>query len=540
MKGKIIQGLGSLFLLSVLLVGLASAQTTSSTSSATGALSLTNLQINPAPVVAGDNITVGFQLFNSYSQSLSQVNLQLEAQNPILNVSPSYSYLIDSIGTGEYGGLGNDYFIYKLHVPSTLPAGEYTIDVVAQYQTNEGTGAGTAIAAESVIPIYIYVYGAPQISLNIFPTGQIIPARDFTATLSAVNGGTDTARNVSVQILASNSFAPNGPSTFQLGIIPAGGSSSATASIFTSQNITGGLNYLTARLSYITQEGSATNTVVSVPIDILLNNPQIVTSIVGAIPPQVYPGANQTLTMLIQNVGSGQADNLTVNFLSSNGIGVSGTASSFFIGALAAGAETTETVFISASSTLGQMSASLPVQYKYSYENYRGNVVADQNVTLNLVKSAIFNITSFNGSVTPGGSYQRVAFTVQNTGNEQAQEITFSLQSTYPITPVTPDFYVESLAPGQSANVVFYVDTGSNGAPGAYPVTLYEQWRQPNGYITQQFSSSSGYYMQVSNASSISSTDQVIIAAIVVVLAAFIGYRFMKKRAKKEKHKLHG
>ncbi len=541
MKGKIVQGIGPLLLLTVLLAGMASAQTSSSSNPATGALSLMNLQIHPTPVVAGENITVSFQLFNSYGSSLSQVNLQLEAQNPIINVSPSYSTLIDTIGTGEYGGYGSNYFTYKLHVPSTLPAGEYTIDVVAQYQTNEGSPASASVAAQSVIPIYIYVYGAPQVSLNVFPTGQILPGRDFSATITGVNSGTDTARNVSVKILASNSFAPNGPSTFQLGTIAAGSSSSVTASVFTSQNITGGQNYLSAGVSYTAQEGNYINTTIKVPIDILLNNPQIVTSIVGASPPQLYPGANQTLTVLIQNVGSGQANNLTVNFLNGNGISVSGAASSFFIGSLAAGAQATQTIFISASSSFGLDSASLPVQYKYSYENYQGNVVANQSVVVNLVKSAIFNVTSSNGAVFPGGTYQKVAFVVKNTGNEAAQEITFSLQSTYPLTPANPDFYIQSLAPGQSANVIFYVDTNSNGAPGAYPVTLYEQWRQPNGYTTQSFSSSSDYYVQVSNSSGISGPDGVIIVVAVAAAVAFMLYRNrgrIAQRIKKGKRKV--
>ncbi|MEM3827508.1 MAG: hypothetical protein QXR58_02825, partial [Candidatus Micrarchaeaceae archaeon] len=94
---------------------------------ADGALSITNLQITPQPVVAGSNITVEFQLFNSYSNQLQNVNIYLESQSPLINVSPSQSFLVSAMGTGLYGGSGYDIFSYKFHIPSSLPAGEYTI-----------------------------------------------------------------------------------------------------------------------------------------------------------------------------------------------------------------------------------------------------------------------------------------------------------------------------------------------------------------------------------------------------------------------------
>ena len=493
------------------------------------ALSLINLQISPAPVVAGDNITVYFQLFNSYSQSLSQVNLQLEAQNPIINISPSYDYYGYTIGTGLYGGFGFNGFTYKLHIPSTLPAGEYTIDVVANYQTSEGTSSGTAVAAQSIIPIYIYVYGNPQISLNIVPEGQITPGKDFTATITAVNSGTDTARNVTMQILSTNSFAPDGPSTFQLGIIPSEGSSAATATIFTYQNISGGMNYLQALLTYTTQEGIPKNEIANVPINILLNNPDIVGSITGATPQQLYPGSNQSATVLVQNIGTGEAYNLTLEFLSGNGISASGAAASFFVGSLAAGAEVSENVFISANADVNQSGAKLPMRANYQYVNHQGNITTVQYIPVNLQSSAVFSITSVNPAVPVGAAYKPVTFTVKNIGNEEATGISFSLQSIYPVTPATPDYYLASLAPGQAANVTFYVNVDSQGRNGQYPITLYAQWRQPNGATNQQYSGSDNYYI---NVGSQQGGYGGIIAAAIVIAVIMIVLGVLRKKGR--------
>ena len=103
---------------------------------ANGALSLMNLVVSPQPVVSGENINISFQLFNAYSSQLQNVNLQLESKNPIITISPSSStILVNAVGSGLYGGTGYNAFNYELHVPSSLPAGEYEVDVVATYET---------------------------------------------------------------------------------------------------------------------------------------------------------------------------------------------------------------------------------------------------------------------------------------------------------------------------------------------------------------------------------------------------------------------
>lgn len=394
--------------------------TASAQSVATDALSLQGLTVSPNPVVAGDNITITFNLFNSYSQSLEQPSLWVSAQNPIINVSPSYITYLSAIGSGIYGGIGFDTFTYKLHVPSTLQAGDYEIDVIANYQTNEGSGSGTAIAAQSVMPIYIYVYGKPQVSLDVYPNGNVTPGEDFSATLTALNSGTDSARNVTVELLNSTYFRPDGAQTFSLGILGVGGSASSTATIFTSQNVTGGPNYINARVSYTTNLGAYVSNVVQIPLNVLHN-------------------------------------------------------------------------------------------------------------------TAKFLVTNVTGTVQSGATYAPVTFTVKNTGNEEATSAEFSLQTVYPITPVSPDVFMASLGPGQSANLTFYVQGNSRGNTGQYPVTLYAQWNQPNGAANQQFSGSADYYVQVqAKAGLFTQANENYFVAAAVVVVVLIAIAIARKRTRKK------
>ena len=148
-------------------------------------------------------------------------------------------------------------------------------------------------------------------------------------------------------------------------------------------------------------------------------------------------------------------------------------------------------------------------------------------------QSAIFNITGTDASLTPGATYKPLMLTIKNIGNEAAQQLTFSLQFTYPITPATSTAYVNNLDPGQSANVVFYVNVDQNGNSGTYPLTIYEQWKQPNGAEGQQFSASQNYFSQVSSSSGKSGYGAIIGAAIVLVAIVVGAYLYMKRKKSK-------
>jgi hypothetical protein len=99
-----------------------------------------------------------------------------------------------------------------------------------------------------------------------------------------------------------------------------------------------------------------------------------------------------------------------------------------------------------------------------------------------------------------------VQLRVTNNGTSAAEQLQLSLQTTYPITPVASTAYVSDLQPGSSTNVTFLVSVDTAGVPGNYPVTLYEQWKQPNGATNQQFSGSSNYFVTVASGGARSST----------------------------------
>lgn len=406
----------------------AHATTVTVASSADGALTMQNLAVNPQPIVAGDNVTISFNLFNSYDNSLYDLSLQMTGDSRILNVSPLSNIIISSIGSGNYGGIGFDTIAYKLHIPSNLPTGEYTFEVVGTYRTDIANGAGSIVGI-SEMPVSIYVYGKPQLAV----------------------------------------------------------------------------------------------------------------SVVSASPEQLFPGGNQTLEVKLQNTGTDTAKNVTAVFHSSNGITVGGI-NRFFIGDIAAGSSATEQLYVQSINTSVNGTVGIPVNITYS-SNYTHDIASNQRVYINVQSGAMFSVEGVTSNLKKGGAYDPVTYTIRNTGNIAATNIAFSLVTNYPISPVDPNAFVNSIAPGQSANVTFYVGVDSHANQGSYPATIYEQWKQPNAAANQQFSGSSSYYTQIggpSNGTTAGASGSspgglpswAILAVIVVVVIALIAYRVRKGKAK--------
>ncbi|HVA82856.1 MAG TPA: hypothetical protein VNF06_01705, partial [Candidatus Aquilonibacter sp.] len=181
--------------------------------SANGELSVTNLVITPQPVLAGQNFTLSFQLYDSYG-TLQNVNLGITGSYPLLNYSPIGSQLISSMSQGLYGGVGS-YLQYHLSVPKNIQSGTYTLYVSASYlisSTNSGTT--TTQAASSNVPISFYISGVPNLVLTASPATQIVPGSQSNININVFNSGTASATNINVTVLNSANFTVSGSPTF--------------------------------------------------------------------------------------------------------------------------------------------------------------------------------------------------------------------------------------------------------------------------------------------------------------------------------------
>lgn len=498
------------------------------------AISIANLAVYPQPVIAGQNVTIQFQLYNSYQTQLTQVNLGLYGSYPLLNQSPVDTQLLSNMPTGIYGGV--TYFFYTLHIPKNVKSGTYTLNAIAKYQT---TSQSSSVTGTSTMPISFYIQGVPNIQLTANPASAVIPGAQFTVNINALNIGTDNATAVTMAVLNSQNFSVIGASNFALGTIQPQKSSIASAILQPNSTLIQGNATILVLLSYSTQYGQPITQRVNVPVAIYVSNPNIAVSVQSTAPASLYPGSNQTIVLNVQNTGTGTAKNITISALSTRNITVGNSASNLFIASLAAGASTTVTALITANKNANLGQYSLPVQIGYQTANYRQTTNKTTYITIKLQPSAIYNITGITSSLSSSATYAPITLHITNTGNQVAQHITFSLQTIYPIAQVNPNAYINQLAAGQSANITFYVNVDSQANLGQYPITIYEQWNQPNA-AQQIYTSSQTYYVSVVHSSALGPFEYILI--IVLIIAAVTLYKRRmdaqhKKKAEKTEKK---
>jgi len=524
----------AVILLAMLYVGIASAQVSGQSGSiASTPLSLTNLYVSPTPVVAGDTVNITFQLFNSYSQPLKDVNIQLVSEDQIINVSPAYSSIETSIGTGLVGAIGYDEFNYTLHIPSTLQQGDYVLYIIATYRTSETSQTGQSVSTpmESEIPIYLYIYGKPEIKATAVPTSQISPGEPLSLGISVLNTGTGPATNATLTIYNSSDFSIIGTPVFNIGSLVQDTPVQVTEPMFASSNITAGTHYIKGSVTYENSMGKILTQNISMPVSVVLNKPDVVVSLAGSNPPQLYAGSNQSLEVLVQNIGTGTAKNISVSFSSGPSISVGSSVDSFYINSLPAGDSTTEQIYVG---TYGQNIENTSIGAHISYKNadYSESYSSNQSLHVHMEASPLYNITGAEASLLPGSTYVPVTLRIKNTGNEPADAVLLTMEGVYPISMVSSTYYVNSIAPNQTINATFYVSVDSDGSPGNYPITLYEQWKQPNSPQSQEFSGTTQYFLKVGSSSSSLGYIEDVVAAIILILIIVVAIRIVRKRNK--------
>ncbi len=500
------------------------------------ALSITNLNIYPNPILAGDNVTISFQLYNSYDQNLNNVNLYLYSTNPMIIVKqPAQTYVPYEIGPGLFGCNYCNVFNYQIIVPKNIPSGVYTLYLEASYESSISTYPGTSTHETGIsqIPIYIYVYGKPNLSVSFVPQGIIESGEVNNGELIISNVGNDEAKNIEIDLFLYNASII-GSNKFYINNIMPNMQEEIPITFYVPNNKS--IVYIKLNESYQNLLNETFNTNNSIKINTFQANPILNISEISSIPSALYVGNNQTINIGIENSGSGTARNISIDILPSNQLTILSSIRNFYIAELPPGGSAQESIQIGSSKIYNN--ATIPIKISYYNNNLSKEFDKIVYLPVYIANSSILNITAVYSNLTPGSNYAPVTIKVKNIGNEPAEEITLSLQSMYPITPSNGNAYLSLLNPGQEENVTFYVSVDSHAGNGSYPITLYFEWKQPNANINQEFYGNENYYVIVKNSNNNSSNDNsglLLILAIVIIAILYIGFKRSKNKKEKVK-----
>ena len=270
----------------------------------------------------------------------------------------------------------------------------------------------------------------------------------------------------------------------------------------------------------------------SMPVTFYVQNkPSIKVTAQSPNPATLYTGHNQTVDLAVENTGYGTARNVSVYVSTGPGTDILSSVTSFFISNLTQGQTIDEPILISAENTT---QAELFANINYYSSALGQKFSSAQNISLSVVPAAQFSIASGSESVGIGATDVPVTFKITNTGTSPAEQVQLSLETTYPIAPVASTAYISDLPAGASTNVTFLVSVDSQGVEGNYPVSLYEQWKQPNGAADQQFTGENNYFVAVG--STAGNATQIYIIIIIIVIGAAV-YMYKKRAANKHKQK---
>ena len=274
----------------------------------------------------------------------------------------------------------------------------------------------------------------------------------------------------------------------------------------------------------------------SMPVSFYVQGkPAITVQATNPQPSTLYTGYNQTLSLSIQNTGYGTARNVSVTISGSRGLNILSSVKSFFISNLTRGSEQVEPILISANGTDNPY---LIVNTTYYSARLNKRFTSTQRINVSVAPSAQFAIISEGQSPGIGATDVPVNFRITNTGTSPADQVQLNIETPYPITPIASSAYVNELQPGASTNVTFLVSIDTAGVPGNYPVTLYEQWKQPSGSVNQQFTGSNNYFIAVGESNSAASayeTYVIVLIVVIIIVAMVLRRRSGKSKAKAKK-----
>ncbi len=283
-----------ILLLFPLLFGMVQAQSAQS-----GALSLANVAVMPNPIVAGKNMTVTFQLYNSYNQGLNDVDLQLTGAYPILNFSPLNSYLISVMGTGLYSG----FFTYTIQLPQTTQSGTYSVNFLASYQTTS-TATGGVIGTSSM-PLTFYVHGVPNVTATVTNV-QVLSSNEISVGVQIANTGYTEAKNVKINFLNTSGTTVSENNKVQISELNSGSTLSSVVYYTVSGGSVGNSAYtVPMSISYSSDYNTTYSKKLNLTASLAVNKPDLVVMLSNPQPQSLYQGRNQSLTLQIDNIGTG-------------------------------------------------------------------------------------------------------------------------------------------------------------------------------------------------------------------------------------------
>jgi len=498
-------------------------------------LVLWGVKTYPDVIYSGDNFTFSFQIYNVWDHDADDVYVQIQGAYPLMQLSPAKVKHIDTIESSYK--LSSERIYFDLHVDENAIAGTYPLTVTTTYRTRElVSGMGGLTSKDTTYTesssIYIIVKGKPKIGISssVKPE-KIQPGTISSLTLKISNDGTDTAKDIKVNIEDTLEFRSLGTSrNIYVGDIEPKSSSTITVQMEADKQADAGVTKVPLTIEYSDKNNNTYTNSFKIPVIISVDSPVIDLSVLNSQPSKIRPGDTATITLKVWNKGEGVAKNVRVQALDKYPFTVAWANRDLIIGDIQSKAFSTANIQVEVKKNIVTPNWNLPIVLSYDNMNEREHFNSTENLEVRLEDVADFIVERLQSqSVKPDDKWVPIIFQIKNIGTATAREIKVTLNTQYPITPSGKQEYVNVLNAGDAVNVTFHVDVDSQAVSQNYPVDIYLQWKEESD---TQYTTSKSSSIRVESAGS---KLWLYVLVVLVIAAVFIAMRRKSSSANKKK-----
>lgn len=323
----------------------------------------------------------------------------------------------------------------------------------------------------------------PNIIVSGFDVdGMAAVGNDFTLVVNLTNIGGVCAMTTTVSVAAMPPFISNGVSTTVPVDICPGETQTVRMPLRIDPTATGGSYPLTLTTQY--NDVLTTPYTTSDTLDIAVEGtPDLQARIADSNPVDVYPGDTATITIQVDNAGTFQAQSITGVLSADAPVEVKWSRSTMTTGTLDAKQSVSADFAVEVPKDAAAKDYPLTLTLHYLDEN-RQQRTKEFPLTLTVAKKALF-ATSDGGSdpLYANDASRIVRLKLTNIGTDVAKKLKVTLQPQYPFTTDGSLRYVDSLAPGESAQVDFVVNVDKDGTAGTYGLQLVLNFEDRQGKL---------------------------------------------------------
>jgi len=320
----------------------------------------------------------------------------------------------------------------------------------------------------------------PEVWVSGFDANAQV-GKDFDLTVRLTNLEPRTcANNIIMNVQGGYPFIMKGVSSVPVGDICSADDLSATVPMSIDPAAKGGTYQLTITTNYETSTLAqfSSTSVINVYVS---GTPALNAQIVSSSPLDVYPGDTATLTFVVQNDGTFQAQSVEAELSAQLPLDVIWSKSKDALGLI--DAKQGQNVDFALEVPKDAPSGIYPVALKLTYldENLQ-QVSKIESFNMVVKDQAQFEaLTGSSDSLFRNQNGRVVNFALRNTGTDIAKRLKIRLLPNYPFSTDGTVRYIDSLAPGAEKDIQFVVNTDKSATAGTYGLDLLVDFEDEQG-----------------------------------------------------------